>query len=272
MSWRVAEGNTVAMNDVIVEVETAKSIVELPSPRAGTVVAIHYPEGATVEVGRPIVTIGDIGPSDSEAPTATAPGAAGPSAAAPRPGATALNRSIPARTRLARIHRATVERKTTTNATPCWSATVRLGPRLPVGHGTLQRPTRCRPRPVTIPTSALTHRLPYGRWPANSALTSGAFRRRALAANHAPRPQARDTATGQPPGKCERSHYKRRSHPHTETQRRAQAHRRSDGRQRLQRSPCGGMEQPLTSTRSLKLLANLRSDMGFAGIRLMAYR
>jgi 2-oxoisovalerate dehydrogenase E2 component (dihydrolipoyl transacylase) len=95
VSWRVAEGDTVAMNDVIVEVETAKSIVELPSPRAGTVVAIHYPEGATVEVGQPIVTIGDIGPSDSEAPTATAPGVAEPSRAAPRPGATALNRGVP---------------------------------------------------------------------------------------------------------------------------------------------------------------------------------
>ena len=37
VQWRVAPGDTVAVNDVIVEIETAKSLVELPSPFAGVV-------------------------------------------------------------------------------------------------------------------------------------------------------------------------------------------------------------------------------------------
>ncbi|MGC0369106.1 dihydrolipoamide acetyltransferase family protein [Microbacterium sp. SLBN-111] len=58
VQWRVAPGDTVAVNDVIVEIETAKSLVELPSPFAGTVGELLASEGATVEVGAPIITIG----------------------------------------------------------------------------------------------------------------------------------------------------------------------------------------------------------------------
>ncbi len=59
VSWRVAVGDTVAINDVLCEVETAKSIVELPSPYAGTVTALVAAEGQTVPVGAPLVTIDD---------------------------------------------------------------------------------------------------------------------------------------------------------------------------------------------------------------------
>ncbi|WP_295828955.1 dihydrolipoamide acetyltransferase family protein [uncultured Microbacterium sp.] len=58
VQWRVAPGDTVAVNDVIVEIETAKSLVELPSPYAGTVGELLASEGSTVEVGSPIITIG----------------------------------------------------------------------------------------------------------------------------------------------------------------------------------------------------------------------
>ena len=57
VQWRVKEGDTVAINEVIVEIETAKSLVELPSPYAGTVTGILVPEGATVEVGTPIFQV-----------------------------------------------------------------------------------------------------------------------------------------------------------------------------------------------------------------------
>lgn len=57
--WRVAVGDTVAVNDVLVEIETAKSVVELPSPFAGVVVELLCAEGATVRVGTPIIAIGD---------------------------------------------------------------------------------------------------------------------------------------------------------------------------------------------------------------------
>lgn len=57
VQWRVAPGDAVAVNDVLVEIETAKSLVELPSPFAGTVGELLAPEGETVTVGAAIITI-----------------------------------------------------------------------------------------------------------------------------------------------------------------------------------------------------------------------
>ena len=57
VQWRVAPGDAVEVNDVLVEIETAKSLVELPSPFAGTVGELLAPEGDTVTVGAPIITI-----------------------------------------------------------------------------------------------------------------------------------------------------------------------------------------------------------------------
>lgn len=57
VSWRVAVGDEVAVNDVICEIETAKSLVELPVPFAGTVEELVAAEGETVEVGQPLISI-----------------------------------------------------------------------------------------------------------------------------------------------------------------------------------------------------------------------
>lgn len=57
LSWKVAPGDTVEINDVLVEIETAKSVVELPSPYEGTVQELLVAEGETVEVGTPIISI-----------------------------------------------------------------------------------------------------------------------------------------------------------------------------------------------------------------------
>ncbi|KJL40217.1 MULTISPECIES: dihydrolipoamide acetyltransferase family protein [Microbacterium] len=57
VQWRVRPGDSVAVNDVLVEIETAKSLVELPSPFAGTVGELLAAEGATVNVGAAIITI-----------------------------------------------------------------------------------------------------------------------------------------------------------------------------------------------------------------------
>ena len=59
VTWHVAVGDTVKVNDVVVEVETAKSLVELPVPYAGVVAALHVAEGDTVEVGTPIISVDD---------------------------------------------------------------------------------------------------------------------------------------------------------------------------------------------------------------------
>jgi 2-oxoisovalerate dehydrogenase E2 component (dihydrolipoyl transacylase) len=76
VSWKVKQGDTVAINDVLCEIETAKSLVELPSPFAGTVAELLVPEGVTVEVGTPIISV-------SDAVAASAPGVGAPAAGAP---------------------------------------------------------------------------------------------------------------------------------------------------------------------------------------------
>ncbi|WP_423182739.1 dihydrolipoamide acetyltransferase family protein [Arthrobacter sp. NyZ413] len=81
VSWKVKAGDTVAINDVICEIETAKSLVELPSPYAGTVAEILVAEGITVEVGTAIIGISDSASGEPE--TVQAPAAPAQPAAAP---------------------------------------------------------------------------------------------------------------------------------------------------------------------------------------------
>ena len=73
VSWKVKPGDQVTVNQVIVEIETAKSLVELPSPFAGTVSELLAPEGATVEVGKPIISVtvadGTVGATAPSAPS-----------------------------------------------------------------------------------------------------------------------------------------------------------------------------------------------------------
>jgi 2-oxoisovalerate dehydrogenase E2 component (dihydrolipoyl transacylase) len=57
LRWEVKVGDTVVVNQTLVEVETAKAAVELPSPYAGVIHEIHFDEGVTVDVGQPIITI-----------------------------------------------------------------------------------------------------------------------------------------------------------------------------------------------------------------------
>lgn len=75
LSWKVAVGDTVTLNQVIAEVETAKAVVELPSPFAGVITALHEMPGTVVEVGKPIVSFeieGDDG-SPAGGPAEAAP-------------------------------------------------------------------------------------------------------------------------------------------------------------------------------------------------------
>jgi 2-oxoisovalerate dehydrogenase E2 component (dihydrolipoyl transacylase) len=56
VTWRIAEGDAVELNQIIAEVETAKALVELPSPYTGVVATLHARAGETVSVGDPLVT------------------------------------------------------------------------------------------------------------------------------------------------------------------------------------------------------------------------
>ncbi|MBB1155940.1 dihydrolipoamide acetyltransferase family protein [Amycolatopsis dendrobii] len=80
LAWRVKPGDTVTVNQIVVEVETAKAAVELPIPWAGVVTELHVEPGQTVEVGTPILTM-DVDPDGKAAPAPAAePAAAAPAA------------------------------------------------------------------------------------------------------------------------------------------------------------------------------------------------
>ncbi|MFF5214020.1 dihydrolipoamide acetyltransferase family protein [Micromonospora sp. NPDC000442] len=74
LAWLVKVGDTIELNQPIVEVETAKAAVEIPAKWAGQVQAIFHPEGTTVEVGTPIIAIDtDPGAGPVEQSTTGAP-------------------------------------------------------------------------------------------------------------------------------------------------------------------------------------------------------
>ncbi|NYE20305.1 2-oxo acid dehydrogenase subunit E2 [Microbacterium immunditiarum] len=77
VQWTVAEGDEVALNQTIAEVETAKAVVELPSPFAGTVRTLHAQAGDVVQVGSPLITFDVAGAEAS----ATSPESAAASSA-----------------------------------------------------------------------------------------------------------------------------------------------------------------------------------------------
>jgi 2-oxoisovalerate dehydrogenase E2 component (dihydrolipoyl transacylase) len=68
--WLVAEGDAVELNQPIVEIETAKAVVEIPAPYAGTVVKLHAVEGDSLDVGAPLISVDTAGGAAPAAVTA----------------------------------------------------------------------------------------------------------------------------------------------------------------------------------------------------------
>lgn len=83
LSWRVGVGDTVTVDQVVVEVETAKAAVEVPVPFAGTVIALHGEPGETLRVGAPLISVGVLTPATTAAPPLDRPSADGPPADGP---------------------------------------------------------------------------------------------------------------------------------------------------------------------------------------------
>src|ERR1700722_18500490 len=92
VKWHVQPGDTVKINQILVEIETAKAVVELPSPFAGVVSALLVDEGTTVDVGVPIVSVttGEDGPAGGPSSAAAGAAAEGLPAAEAVPAADAL--------------------------------------------------------------------------------------------------------------------------------------------------------------------------------------
>jgi pyruvate dehydrogenase E2 component (dihydrolipoamide acetyltransferase) len=61
--WKVAVGDTVEIDQIVVEVETAKAAVEVPVPYAGTVLELHAEAGTTLSVGDPLISVGAPAPA-----------------------------------------------------------------------------------------------------------------------------------------------------------------------------------------------------------------
>ncbi len=72
VAWHVAVGDEVTLNQVLVEVETEKAVVELPSPFVGTVVELMAAVGETVRVGAPLIAIDSNSATEIESDTAPA--------------------------------------------------------------------------------------------------------------------------------------------------------------------------------------------------------
>lgn len=67
VQWLVAPGDSVSLNQTLAEVETAKAVVELPSPYEGTVAILHAEAGETVAVGAPLIEFDVDGAEDDAA-------------------------------------------------------------------------------------------------------------------------------------------------------------------------------------------------------------
>jgi pyruvate dehydrogenase E2 component (dihydrolipoamide acetyltransferase) len=65
--WLVAEGDAIELNQPIVEVETAKAVVEIPAPYGGTVVKLHAAEGESLDVGAPLISVDTAGGASAPA-------------------------------------------------------------------------------------------------------------------------------------------------------------------------------------------------------------
>jgi pyruvate dehydrogenase E2 component (dihydrolipoamide acetyltransferase) len=76
LHWFVKPGDPVTDGQTIVEIETAKAAVELPCPFDGVVTELNYPEGATVNVGTPIITV-DVAPNTDAGEATPSPGTTG---------------------------------------------------------------------------------------------------------------------------------------------------------------------------------------------------
>ena len=83
VKWHVQPGDRVTINQVVVEIETAKAVVELPSPFEGVVAGLLAAEGTTVDVGTPILSVSTGAGGEQPASAAAAPAVAAPPAAVP---------------------------------------------------------------------------------------------------------------------------------------------------------------------------------------------
>ena len=160
VAWHVKPGDQVEVNQIIVEIETAKAVVELPSPWDGMVARLLVEEGQTVDVGTPIIAVevpgagsAVAGTNDSaERSVAPAPATtdAAPAGAPPAPAAAVGRTSSRERARPARTA----------------GGAGRLRGQGLVHHAPGAQARRARPRPPRQrPNQSRPNQHLSGRWP-----------------------------------------------------------------------------------------------------------
>ena len=138
VSWHVAVGDEIAVDQPIAEVETAKSAVEVPSPYAGIVTELHGQPGETLDVGKPLITVTPVG--------ANAGAAADDAAPAPSPAQPEVQ---PTETELAEPKPANAAAEAYREEEKAGSGNVLIGYGTPGGHGVARR-TRARKTAVAL--------------------------------------------------------------------------------------------------------------------------
>lgn len=141
VSWHVSVGDTIAVDQPIAEVETAKSAVEVPSPYAGVVAELHGKPGETLDVGKPLISVTPISTGVAEPVRAADDAAPAPSPDQPE--------VEPAETELAEPKPESTEAETYREEEKAGSGNVLIGYGTPGGHGQARR-TRARKTAVAL--------------------------------------------------------------------------------------------------------------------------
>ena len=144
VSWHVAVGDTISVDQPIAEVETAKSTVEVPSPYAGIVAELHGQPGETLDVGKPLISVTPVG-------AVVAADAAVPAVPVAEPAETELGEALdePADTP------AQAEAEAYREEEKAGSGNVLIGYGTPGGHGVARR-TRARKAPAATGSGSVS--------------------------------------------------------------------------------------------------------------------
>src|SRR6478609_7237708 len=95
LQWRKKPGEAVAIDEILIEIETDKVVLEVPAPAAGVLAEILQPDGATVTAEQAIARIDTEGKAGADAPAAAAPAAA-PATTAPAAAGSKAGIAMPA--------------------------------------------------------------------------------------------------------------------------------------------------------------------------------
>ncbi|CCQ45065.1 e3 binding domain protein [Pseudarthrobacter siccitolerans] len=155
VSWHVSVGDTIAVDQPIAEVETAKSTVEVPSPYAGIVAELHGQPGETLDVGKPLISVTPFSTGIATDDAAPAPSPDGNAASSMPSGSDRPDATPGAASSASAVAEAAAE--TYREEEKAGSGNVLIGYGTPGGHGVARR-TRARKSPVAVaePVSTAT--------------------------------------------------------------------------------------------------------------------